>query len=574
MKNNDELRLHGLGVSPGIAIARLKIRLSGATDVPRYLIQDGDTEMEWSRLCIAVAAAKHELQRLIAKAASMPPAASEEICSILEVQLQMLGGSRLMRGVENRIKNQRQNAALALFEETAALITAFNAMADRYLASRAEDVRGLTRRVLRLLIETGNAHAAAENNDESSTPHILISDILTPGDTAALDTLKVRGFVTESGGADSHTAILARSMDMPAVLAVPDLLARCDDDDETIIDGNNGIVILRPSAATLAHYQKVSAQKLADKAALMQLRLLPSLTHDGVRIKLKCNIELPREVPLAVSSNCDGIGLLRTEFLYLNAGRLPDSETQFQHLASIVEAMEQKPVTIRTLDLGGEKLLNLSHGDEDAAEWQHQAAANPLLGLRAIRLCLAYPELFKAQLKAILRVAALGNVNILLPMVSQIGEVVATRRLLAECADDLRASGYVVPDRLPPLGVMIEIPAAALIADELAKYADFFAIGTNDLTMYTLAVDRADEQMVDYYQPGHPAIWQLIDLTVQAAAKRGINVSVCGEVAADPEVVENLLRRGIRELSVTPPSLGLVKQQIRRVSLRAENKTA
>jgi phosphotransferase system enzyme I (PtsI) len=265
-------------------------------------------------------------------------------------------------------------------------------------------------------------------------------------------------------------------------------------------------------------------------------------------------------VAQALRYNCEGIGLLRTEFLYLHRRRLPGEEEQFEHLRAIIEQMGDHIITIRTLDLGGEKLLSAEEHD-DVAE------ANSLLGLRAIRLCLAHPEIFRPQLRAILRASAFGNVRILLPMVSRLRDVTATRALLAECAEDLQAQGYTMPDRLPPLGVMIEVPAAALIAEELAEQVDFFSIGTNDLTMYTLAVDRGDERMLDYYQPRHNAVLKLIEMTVTAADRRGIPVSVCGEMAADTMALETLLRLGIREVSVAPPSLLPVKDKIRQLHL-------
>lgn len=563
MKNDTppvERRLTGLGVSPGVAIAPIRVRHAGLRSVPLYHISPDDIEFEWTRLSLAAAESRHELRQLIDKASSFSSSASEQVRSILEVHVQMLDGSRLLRGIEHRIREQRQNAAWAVQEEAGELAAVMEGLADRYLAARAEDVRGVAARLLRVLAATGHAHAPPDKDESAALSYILITDTLSPADAVDIDPGAVSAFVTQSGGADSHTAILARSIGIPAVLAVENLLEYCHHNDTVVVDGDAGIVILHPSPATVAAY----TQRLADNAS--HRKTLEPLTHEhavticGKRIFVRCNIDLPREVAQALRYNCEGIGLLRTEFLYLHRRRLPGEEEQFEHLRAIIEQMGDHIITIRTLDLGGEKLLSAEEHD-DVAE------ANSLLGLRAIRLCLAHPEIFRPQLRAILRASAFGNVRILLPMVSRLRDVTATRALLAECAEDLQAQGYTMPDRLPPLGVMIEVPAAALIAEELAEQVDFFSIGTNDLTMYTLAVDRGDERMLDYYQPRHNAVLKLIEMTVTAADRRGIPVSVCGEMAADPMALETLLRLGIREVSVAPPSLLPVKDKIRQLHL-------
>lgn len=555
-----EHRLTGLGVSPGVAIAPMRVRHAGRRNVPLYHISPDDIELEWTRLSLAAAEARHELRQIIDKADSFSSSASEQVRSILEVHVQMLDGSRLLRGIENRIREQRQNAAWAVQEEAGELASIMEGLADRYLAARAEDVRGVADRLLRVLAATGHAHAPPDKDESTAGFYVLITDNLSPADAVDIDPQAVSAFVTESGGADSHTAILARSIGIPAVLAVENLLEYCHPGDTVVVDGDAGIVIVHPSPATIAIYTQRLADNANHRKTLESLVPKHAVTACGKRVFVRCNIDLPREVGQALQYNCEGIGLLRTEFLYLHRRRLPGEEEQFEHLRAITEQMGDHLVTVRTLDLGGEKLLATE--DNSAI-----TKGDSLLGLRAIRLCLAHPEIFRPQLRAILRASSFGNMRILLPMVSRLRDVTATRALLTECAEDLQAQGYNLPDRLPPLGVMIEVPAAALIADELAEQVDFFSIGTNDLTMYTLAVDRGDERMLDYYQPRHKAVLKLIEMTVVAADKRGIPVSVCGEMAADPVALETLIRLGVREVSVAPPSLLVVKDKIRQVKL-------
>jgi phosphotransferase system enzyme I (PtsI) len=371
-----------------------------------------------------------------------------------------------------------------------------------------------------------------------------------------MDPAFVGGFATLLGGAESHTAIMARSLGLPAVLGVAGLLGSVKNGDPLIIDGDEGRVVIRPSPATLAEYRRRQGKHERDIRSLARLRRLPAVTRDGTDIALYANLELPRELHLAIEAGAQGIGLLRTEFMFMNRDTLPDEEEQYQALRGLIEGLDGRPMTARTLDVGGDKLAQALAG-------HHGAGANPALGLRAIRLSLKERPLLDAQLGAMLRASAHGPLRILLPMISSLGEIRQVREAMQTVARRLKRRGCKLPDPLPPLGVMIEVPGAALAADALAQEVDFFAIGSNDLTMYTLAIDRGEEQVAHLYNPLHPAVLRLIQFATEAALRARIPISVCGEIAGDPSFAPLLIGLGIRELSMASPSLPRVKQRIR-----------
>ena len=541
----------GVGVSSGIAVGEAHLVESGAVHVPEYEISADQVPVEQARFAKAVATAQRQIRKLGSKASGLHGTAAEEIAILLEAHLQMLSGSRVLRGVENRIERDRINAEAAVQAEISSVAQEFAALDDPYIAARAHDIREVGDRLIRNLTKT--PYAAFSHLPEGT---IIVAEELTPADTALIDPALIAGFTTLLGGAESHTAIMARSLGLPAVLGVAGLLGAVKTGDSLIIDGDGGRVIIHPTAETLAEYRRRRGAHQRDVRLLARLRRLPAVTRDGTEIALYANLELPRELEMAVESGAQGIGLLRTEFMFMNRDNLPDEDEQFQALRALIEGLDGKPITARTLDVGGDKLAQALAG-------HHGAGANPALGLRAIRLSLKERSLLDAQLGAMLRAAAHGPLRILLPMISSLSEIRQVRDAMHNLARRLKRRGCALPDPLPPLGVMIEVPGAALAADALAQEADFFAIGSNDLTMYTLAIDRGEEQVAHLYNPLHPAVLRLIQFATEAALRARIPVSVCGEIAGDSRYTPLLVGLGIRELSMAAPALPRVKHRIR-----------
>jgi phosphotransferase system enzyme I (PtsI) len=552
----------GLGVSPGIGIGRVHVVDAGIITVSEYEIAEGDVEAELERFHGAVQKSERQLRKLSGKAQELHGAAAEELGFLLEAHKQMLTGSRVTRGVEGRIREHRQNAEAAVQFVISKVEHDFASLDDPYLAARASDVREVGNRILRNLTQT--VYEAFKNLPAGS---IVVAEELTPADTALLDPKTIEGFTTALGGKEGHTAIMARSLGIPAVLGIPDLLRFAHTGQEIIVDGGAGRVILNPAADTVLDYQQRLEVLERDERQLGRLRKLPSVTRDGQRIGLLANIELPREAELAMHAGAEGVGLLRTEFLFMNRDDVPDEDEQYAALRQIVETMEGQPVTVRTLDIGGDKLAPSLR--EHLGE-----SANPALGLRAIRLSLKRRDLLDTQLAAILRAGVHGPVRILLPMISSTTEVKQVREALLQVARRLKRRGLKLPDPLPPVGVMIEVPGAALAADALTQVADFFAIGSNDLTMYTLAIDRGEEQVAHLYNPLHPAVLRLIQFATEAALRARIPVSVCGEIAGDPKFAPLLLGLGIQDLSMAANSLPRVKQRIRNLDYLASARFA
>jgi phosphotransferase system enzyme I (PtsI) len=552
--------LSGLGVSPGIALGVAWRIERGGLSTPEYSLNPDQAETEVSRFRMAVAASLKQLRKLKAKAAKLPDGASEELGYLVDARLQMLSGSRLIRGVEARIAKDLVNAEAAVRTEIDGIVANFARMADRYLAARADDVREVGDRLLRQLMEA--PYLPLQHLPEGS---VVVAEELSPADTLLLDPAKVLGFATELGGPESHTAIVARSLGIPAVVGVPGLLAAIQSGAPLLIDGAQGRIVAHPSTEALRLSRERSALLLAERQTLRGLAKLPSITQDGVLVHLRANLERPRDVAAALENGASGVGLFRTEFMFMNRDNLPSEDEQYEAIAEVVVAMGGRPVTVRTLDIGGDKLAPAIRSQLDEG-LGHEA--NPALGLRGVRLSLAHRRLLEVQLAAILRAAAHGPVRILLPMVSDVAEVKAVRTVMAAVVRRLRRRGTKLPDRVPPIGVMIEVPGAALNADALATEAEFFAIGSNDLTMYTLAIDRGDERVSSLYNPLHPAVLRLIQFSIDAGLRLRREVSVCGEIAGDPRFTPLLLGLGLRDLSMSAPSLGRIKQRVRATDLR------
>jgi len=554
--------LEGLGVAPGIAVGPAYLLEAGAIRVAIHTLADDEVADEVARFNAAVAKGQRQLRKLKSKSANLPGAAAEEMGYLLEAYLQMLSGSRLLRGVERRISQEKINAEAAVQAEIAEIAEGFAALSDQYLAARADDIREVGDRLIRNLTQTPFAAFS-----ELTPGTVVIAEELSPADTALLDPALVSGFATVLGGPEGHTAIMARSLALPAVLGVAGLLGAVHNGDTVVVDGSSGRVVINPSAEMLAEYEHRQSEYRNEQRMLARLKRVPAVTRDGEAITLLANVELPRESQSALAAGAEGIGLLRTEFMFMNRDDLPDEDEQYQALKAITEAMNGRLVVMRTLDIGGDKLaLPLS---------AHLAeSTNPALGLRAIRLSLKERFLLEAQLGAMLRASAHGQVRILLPMISSIGEVRQVRQAMATVIRRLKRRKVKIADPPPMLGVMIEVPGAALSADALAQVADFFAIGTNDLTMYTLAIDRSEEQVAHLYNTLHPAVLRLIQFTAEAAFRARIPISVCGEIAGDPRYTALLLGLGVRELSMAWPALPRVKQRIRSIDLLAATRRA
>lgn len=540
----------GIGAAPGIVIGPVFPVTPGRLHVPRYQIAEARRGDELERFSEAVRRALEQIARLKQEIDAKAGSVAEEIGDLLEAHSHMLSDSRLVRGIAARIQDGL-NAEAAVEDGVAEIAEQYRAITDVYLAGRIDDIEEVGGRLIRNLAKVPMTRFG--NVPEGS---IIIADEITPADTALMDPARIGGFAATFGGAEGHTAIMARSLAIPAVLGVSGLLEQARRGDVAILDGSGGRIIFNPTDAQIADYQARRARQIEDQRRLARLKELAAVTRDGTAIALRANIELPVEVELANAQGAEGIGLVRTEFMFMNRKSLPDEDEQYEKLATIVRAMKGKPVTIRTLDIGGEKFSDVfaeDYGDD---------SDNPALGLRAIRFSLRHTDLFETQIAAILRVGALGPIRILLPMISNVDEVRTVRRLIEAVGARLVASGRLEKAALPPVGVMIEVPAAALAADALAGVADFFSIGTNDLTMYTLAIDRANEQVATLYDPLHPAVLRLIQFTVNAAFAAGIPVNVCGEMAGDERIVPLLIGLGLTELSMSASALPRVKARI------------
>lgn len=561
-----ERQFKGIGVSPGIAIGPTFAATQPVLTVARRDINDYEREDETLRFEEAVAVSKKQLAKLKSRIALLPPDAERELGPLLDAYVQMLGPSRLVRGVKKRIE-AGLNAEGSVADETEVLAAAMAEVPGDAPSRRrrVEEVREIGARLLRTLAKApfrSFAHVPAGG--------VLLAEALTPGDAALLDPARIAGAAAGGGASEGHTAIMLRSLGIPAVLGVDEVVSFAQPGDLAVIDGTAGTVTLNPGPERLAAARKALAAFAREQQRLAKLRRLSAQTKDGELVELQANLELPIELPLVAQAGAQGIGLLRSEFLFMNRSEVPDEEAQYDAYAEIVEAMGGDPVTIRVLDWGGEKQID----SLTAAGFDTEPGANPALGLRGIRVLLREAEIFETQLAAILRAGVRGPVRVLLPMVTTPSEVRAAREALERVARRLRRRGLAIPDPLPPLGAMIETPGAALAADSLALEADFFAIGTNDLAMYALAVDRADTVVAPLYDPLHPAVLRLIQFATEAALRLRMPVSVCGEVAGDPRFTPLLLGLGLRSLSMGAANIPRVKQAVRALSIDAAARLA
>ncbi len=554
-----ERRLPGIAASPGVAIGQVFRAAEAAAPLSRAAIPAADIEREQARLETAIQQSRKQLTKLRARLAVLPEDTQAEIGPLLDAYLQMVGPSRLTRGARARIAGHLVNAETAVADETeatAAVILAGAPQDDPATAQRhADEVREIGRRLVRNLVQ-------APFRSLTSLPAgaVLVCEGLRPADAALLDPSRLAGVATEEGSADGHTAVMLRALGLPAVLGAAGIAEAAQAGMTAIIDGGARMVTLHPTPAALEAAHRALAAFARQRQSLGRLRRLPAVTADGAAVELQANLELPAELPLVTQSGAAGIGLLRSEFLFINAETLPDEETQYAAYRAIVAALDPDPVTIRVLDWGGEKE---SEALQQAGLLPPHPEPNPALGLRGLRLLLRHPALLEAQLAAILRAAAAGQARVLLPMVTTAAEIRATRRIMERVTRRLRRRGAALPAKPPPLGIMIETPAAALSADALALDADFFAIGTNDLTMYALAVDRGGAEVSALYDPLHPGVLRLVRFAIEAALRRHIPVSVCGEMAANPRLAPLLLGMGLRSFSMNASAVPRVKQAVR-----------
>ena len=502
-----ERHFSGLGVSAGIAVGPAHVVERGLIDVPEYRIEDDAVEAEIARFHDAVALSASQIRLLQAQAEALPEEVAGQLRHLLDAHLLMLSGSRLVRGVEVRIRDARINAEAAVQVQLSEIAQAFAGMEDSYLAGKIDDVREASARLVRNLTRAG--YQAFSGLPPGT---IIIAEEITPADTALMDPARISGFAAALGGAEGHTAIMARSLGLPAVLGVADLVGSVRSGDLVAVDGVRGGLVVNPNEATIARLERRRRALERRERQLARLREVTAVSSDGARVTLQCNIELPNELPQAQEAGAEGIGLLRSEFLYMNREEPPSEDEQYVALKEIVAGMEGAPVTVRTLDVGSDKLA-YSLGEHIAP------SVNPALGLRAVRLSLKTPALLEAQIAAILRAGAHGPVRILVPMITSVDEIRHVRKAVDKMVRRLTRARVPIADA-PPLGVMIETPGAALAADALADACDFFSLGTNDLTMYTLAIDRGDEQVAHLYDPLHPAVLRLIRFATEAAQTR------------------------------------------------------
>ena len=544
-----ERHFSGLGVSAGIAMGPAHVVERGLIDVPEYRIKDDAVEAEIARFHDAVALSASQIRLLQAQAEALPEEVAGQLRHLLDAHLLMLSGSRLVRGVEMRIRDARINAEAAVQVQLSEIAQAFAGMEDPYLAGKIDDVREASARLVRNLTRAG--YQAFSGLPPGT---IIIAEEITPADTALMDPARIGGFAAALGGAEGHTAIMARSLGLPAVLGVADLVGSVRSGDLVAVDGVRGGLVVNTNEATIARLERRRRALERRERQLARLREVTAVSSDGARVTLQCNIELPNELPQAKEAGAEGIGLLRSEFLYMNREEPPSEDEQYVALKEIVAGMEGAPVTVRTLDVGSDKLA-YSLGEHIAP------SVNPALGLRAVRLSLKTPALLEAQIAAILRAGAHGPVRILVPMITSVDEIRHVRKAVDKMVRRLTRARVAIADA-PPLGVMIETPGAALAADALADACDFFSLGTNDLTMYTLAIDRGDEQVAHLYDPLHPAVLRLIRFATDAAQRAGIPANLCGELAGNPRFTAMLLGFGLRDLSMAPPNVPRVKQRI------------
>jgi len=540
--------LHGVGVSGGIAIGRAQLVSHATLEVAHYTIDPGNVGAEIARFDNALREVQHELEGL--HAAMTGGDAPAEFGAFLDVHWMILTDPTLSDTPKKIIAEQRCNAEWALVQQMNVLVEQFDAIDDLYLRERKADVVQVVERILKRLL--GKPGPVTPAGAEQHT--ILVAHDLSPADVIQFKRHRYAAFLTDVGGATSHTAIVARSLAVPAVVATHNARQLIRESELLIVDGTNNVVIVNPDKSVLAEYRLKQGELSLERARLRRLITKPATSLDGIEIELQANIELPGDLAQTLENGASGIGLFRSEFLFLNRESLPTEDEQFEAFRSVAEGMRGKPVTIRTFDLGADKQ---AAGLEGLA----RVAPNPALGLRAVRFCLAEPRLFLTQLRAILRASHYGKVKILVPMLVSVAEIDQTLAMIAQAKETLREQGIPF-DAAVEVGGMIEIPAAVLAITAFLKRLDFLSIGTNDLIQYTLAVDRADDSVSHLYDPLHPAVLRLIAMAITAAHKSNVPIAVCGEMAGEGRLTRLLLGLGLTSLSMHPAHLLSIKQRV------------
>ncbi|MBI5924980.1 MAG: phosphoenolpyruvate--protein phosphotransferase [Aquabacterium sp.] len=558
------IQIFGLPVSRGVAIGRAVLVASSRVDVPHVFIDSSLIDGEVARLYTARDVVADEFEAL---KRDLPADAPAELAALLDVHQMLLQDEALMGAAADWIRQRHYNAEWAVSAQLEVLARQFDEMEDPYIRERKADLEQVIERLLRSL-SRGEPSAVPDANRTTrdfggDEPLVLVANDIAPADMLSFKRSVFTGFVTDVGGKTSHTAIVARSMDIPAVVGARQASSLIRQDDCIIIDGDAGLVIVDPSPIVLEEYRFRQRQSELERSRLARLRHTPAVTLDGERVELLANIEMPEDGPGALESGAVGVGLFRSEFLFMGrSDNLPDEEEQYDAYRRAVEAMKGLPVVIRTVDVGADKPLE----GMSASELRHESVLNPALGLRAIRWSLAEPSMFRRQLRALLRAAHHGPVKIMIPMLASQREIRQTLDNIAHARRQLADSGK--PFGEVELGAMIEVPAAALTLPVFLRYFDFVSIGTNDLIQYTLAIDRADEAVAHLYDPWHPAVLQLMHSTIQQARAAGKGVSVCGEMAGDPTFTELLLAMGLRTFSMHPSQIASVKQRVLRADTR------
>ena len=549
-KARQEVRFEGAGVSAGIAHGQVHVVRDDLDDVPRYRIAPSQVTDEIGRFEAALIQTRMqilEMQQRIAESIGAKDAA------IFDAHLLVVEDRTLIDEVLRKLETDLCNVEWVFQEVATHYAETLNKIDDPYLRERALDIQDVTKRVVRNLL--GKAPKTFLGLSE---PHILIAHNLTPSDTASMNRQNVLGIATDLGSRTSHTAIMARSLNIPAIVGLHDITAKLETGQYVLLDGTDGLLIVDPTEETLTHYVEIESKRAKVVAQLKELRETSSTTRDGRHVVLSANIELPEDVDAVAANGAEGIGLYRTEFLYLNRTTLPTEEEQYKTYRKVAERVRPNPLIIRTFDLGGDKL---APGTVDISD-----ELNPFLGWRAIRFCLENIDIFKTQLRAILRASAVGNVKIMFPMISGVDELRRAIAVLAECKEELCSSNIDIGEKIE-VGAMIEIPSAAISANVLAPEVDFFSIGTNDLIQYTLAVDRVNEKIAHLYEPTHPAVLRLLKMVADAGHASDIWVGVCGEMAGDIALIPLLLGLGVDELSASATLVPRVKRAVQSLAI-------